>query len=306
MRTARGPPPGRAQARPAVRKPLPRPRRAPRATAPRGDEGDDASPVGEALVDMLRLQVGQEEIKTFAADEAAKLVESADKVRRDGRAATGRAQAGASGRRRRPALVPRSPSRAGGGCGRPAAATPHHPQIKAEADALAALREAEADTRFGAAMDTVNAMADELEAELAESRARLEAEKSDLADFEAATARARSAGHFFKSLFPMPEAEEGGEGGAGGVPPPPPSPAAAADASIRRAALDAAPPPPGSSSLRFGAWTVTAVALAGGAAANLFSAAPAVAADGVALALAAVLGYGAFVEGRGLDGRGGD
>ena len=154
-------------------------------------------------------------------------------------------------------------------------------------------------------MDTVNAMADELAAELAESRAALAAEKSALADFEAASARARSAGHFFQSLYPVPGKEEGGEGlvagGADGAQP------SSSTSSIRRAALDAAPPPPSgnSSSLRFGAWTVTAVALAGGAVANLFSATPELAADGVALARGAVLGYGAVVEARGLDGRGG-
>ena len=157
-------------------------------------------------------------------------------------------------------------------------------QIKAEADALAAQRSAESAARCDAALDSINAAADELAAELAAARLAAAESAADLAAFEAATAAARSEGHFFKSLYP------GGE-----------SADAETTAAINRTTLDTTPTSR-PSSLRAGVWTATSVALAGGATANLFSTEPAWTADGVAVVLALVLAAGAVVEGRRVGG----
>ena len=142
------------------------------------------------------------------------------------------------------------------------------------------LRAAEADAGFDAALDEINRQADELAAELAATRADAEARAADLAAFEAATASARSEGHFFKSLYPGGGASDG-----------------ATEASLRAATLDAVPtarPSP----LRLGVWTAVAVALTGGAVVDLFGTAPAFAADALAVGLAVVLAAGAAWEKR--------
>ena len=72
---------------PITRLTPPRPPRLPPARAsarpPPPDGGGDES-VQDNLVEMLRLQVGQADIAAFADAEAAKLVESAEAVSREG------------------------------------------------------------------------------------------------------------------------------------------------------------------------------------------------------------------------------
>ena len=221
---------------------------------------------------MLRLQVGQADIAAYADAEAAKLVESAERVSEErGKEERGEFRCDAECAPRRSHDSPSHP--------------PHLPQIKAEADALAAQRSAESAARCDAAMDSINAAADELAAELAAACLAAAESAADLAAFEAATAAARSEGHFFKSLYP------GGE-----------SADAETTAAINRTTIDTTPTSR-PSSLRVGVWTATSVALAGGAAANLFSTEPAWTADGVAVVLAIVLAVGAVVEGRRVGGK---
>ena len=142
-------------------------------------------------------------------------------------------------------------------------------------------------------------MADELAEELAASRAALEADKASARDFEVATARARSSATFFQNLYEAePEEEDddrsgadseasassssgsdsdgGGSsrrgrarGGSSSSSSSLPSSSSSslsnsnATSAIREAALSSGPAPPGRSPVRFGVWSVAAIALIG-------------------------------------------
>lgn len=75
-------------------------------------------------------------------------------------------------------------------------------QAKNDVDRLDQLQSDRASLAFGSALADINQSADELEADLREQRAEMEADEAEFSSWQRQMAVDRSRGHFFKSLYP--------------------------------------------------------------------------------------------------------
>ncbi|KAK9826867.1 hypothetical protein WJX81_001945 [Elliptochloris bilobata] len=74
-------------------------------------------------------------------------------------------------------------------------------EAREELNKLEELTRARSDLAFSSAMADINREADDFEEQLRAARERLEADQAEFSAWERKTARERSAGHFFQSLY---------------------------------------------------------------------------------------------------------